>query len=172
MEMGLEETVRRVVATQLGVTPETLAPEVSLTDDLAADSLDLIELTLSLEEELALTFSPDTIEDVRTYGELVSAVIGAARSRPLAEGTRLLRACVVGSSGRLVRADSVTPYTLEEIAEDARRAGRGARLEIDLEAPDDTACCVLALRFAWLETHGVAVTVRRAGRPGRAPAAA
>jgi len=172
MEMGLEETVRHVVATQLGVTPEALAPDVSLTDDLAADSLDLVELTLTLEEELGLTFSPDTIDDVRTYGELVSAVIGTARSRPLAEGTRLLRARVVGSSGCLVRAGSLTPYTLEEVAEDARRAGRGARLEIDLEAPDDTACSTLAVRFAWLETYGVAVSVRRAGQPGRASAAA
>jgi len=58
MEMGLEETVRRMVASQLGVTPEALAPDVSLTDDLAADSLDLVELTLALEEELGLTFSP------------------------------------------------------------------------------------------------------------------
>jgi len=172
MEMRLEETVRRVVAAELGVAPEALAPEVSLTDDLAADSLDLVELTLSLEEELGLTFSPGTIEDVRTYGELVSAVIGAACSRPLAAGTRLLRACVVGSSGRLVRAGSLTPYTLEEIEEDARRAGCGARLEIELDAPDDAACGALAFRFAWLETRGVAVTVRRAGRPGRAPAAA
>ena len=171
MEMGLEETVRQVAASQLGVTPEALAPDVSLTDDLAADSLDLVELTLALEEELGLTFSPDTIDNLRTYGELVSAVIGAARSRPFAEGTRL-RACVVGSSGRLVRAGSLTPYTLEEVEEDARRAGPGARLEIDLEASDDTACSTLAVRFAWLETHGVAVTVRRAGRPGRAPAAA
>ncbi|TMA45981.1 MAG: acyl carrier protein [Deltaproteobacteria bacterium] len=86
MEMGLEETVRQVAASQLGVTPEALAPDVSLTDDLAADSLDLVELTLALEEELGLTFSPDTIDNLRTYGELVSAVIGAARSRPLTEG--------------------------------------------------------------------------------------
>ena len=172
MEMRLEETVRRVVSAELGVTPEALAPDVSLTDDLAADSLDLLELTLSLEEALGLTFSPDTIEDVRTYGELVSVVIGTARSRPLAAGTRVLQACVVSGSGRLVRVGSLTPYTLEEVEEDARRAGPGARLEIDLEAPDDTACRTLSARFACLETHGVTVNVRRAGPPGCAPAAA
>ena len=43
----VEPRVRRVVAEQLGVNVEELTPEVSLTDDLAADSLDLLELTLA-----------------------------------------------------------------------------------------------------------------------------
>src|SRR5262252_6271569 len=132
MEMRLEETIRRVVAAELGVAPESLAPDVSLVDDLATDSLDLLELAMSLEEALGLTFSSDTIEQVRTYGELVSAVIGTARSRPLAAGTRLLQASVVTDTGCIVRMGSLTPYTLEEVEEDARRAGPGARLEIEL----------------------------------------
>jgi len=172
MEMRLEETIRRVVAAELGVAPESLAPDVSLVDDLATDSLDLLELAMSLEEALGLTFSSDTIEQVRTYGELVSAVIGTARSRPLAAGTRLLQASVVTDTGCIVRMGSLTPYTLEEVEEDARRAGPGARLEIELEAPDDTACTTLFARFACLETHGVTVTVRRAEHPGSTPAAA
>ena len=172
MEMRLEETIRRVVAMELGVAPEALTPEVSLTDDLATDSLDLLELTISLEEALGLTFSSDTIERVRTYGELVSVVIGTARSRPLTAGTRLVQASVVSERGCLMRVGSLTPYTLEEVEEDARRAGPGARLEIDVEAPDDTACTTLSARFAGLETHGVTVTVRRTGQPGGTPAAA
>jgi len=172
MEMRLEETIRRVVAAELGVALESLTPDVSLTDDLATDSLDLLELTLSIEEALGLTLASDAIERVRTYGELVAVVIGTARSRPLAAGTRLLQASVVNDTGCIVRVGCLTPYTLEEVEEDARRAGPGARLEIDLEAPDDTACTTLSARFACLETHGVTVTVRRAGHPGTTPAAA
>jgi len=172
MEMRLEETIRRVVAAELGVAPESLAPDVSLVDDLATDSLDLLELAMSLEEALGLTFSSDTIEQVRTYGELVSAVIGTARSRPLAAGTRLLQASVVTDTGCIVRMGSLTPYTLEEVEEDARRAGPGARLDIEVEAPDEAACTTLSARFAGLESHGVPVTVRRAEHPGSTPAAA
>jgi hypothetical protein len=48
-EPGVEPRVRRVVADNLGVTLD-LTAEVSLTDDLAADSLDVLELALVLEE--------------------------------------------------------------------------------------------------------------------------
>src|SRR5262249_61578807 len=89
MEMRLEETIRRVVATELGVAPESLAPDVSLIDDLATDSLDLLELAMSLEEALGLTFSADTIGRGRTYCELVSAVVGTPRAPPLAPGPPL-----------------------------------------------------------------------------------
>src|SRR5207237_10150885 len=49
-----EPRIRRLVADYLGVSADDLTPEVSLTDDLAADSLDLMELALVLEGELGL----------------------------------------------------------------------------------------------------------------------
>src|SRR5262245_19304675 len=48
---GVEPRVRWLVAEQLGVGVDELAPEVSLTDDLAADSLDLAELVVVVEVE-------------------------------------------------------------------------------------------------------------------------
>src|SRR2546429_1363975 len=48
---GIEPRLRGVVAERLGVGPEDLQPDVSLTDDLAADSLDLIDVGLALEAE-------------------------------------------------------------------------------------------------------------------------
>ncbi len=49
-----EPRVRRLVAHCLGVGVGQLAPEVSLTDDLAADSLDLVELAITLEAEFGI----------------------------------------------------------------------------------------------------------------------
>ena len=51
----VESRVRQVVAEQLGIGTEELTPEVSLTEDLAADSLDLLEVSLALEQELGIT---------------------------------------------------------------------------------------------------------------------
>ena len=58
-----------MVAEQLGVGVEEIAPDVSLPDDLAADSLDLVELALALEVRCGVTISDRRLETVRTYLE-------------------------------------------------------------------------------------------------------
>src|SRR6184192_2979041 len=160
----VEPRVRRVVAEQLGVNVEELTPEVSLTDDLAADSLDLLELTLALEAEFAL-------ERVRTYGDLratVHALLHLRHEAGVRAGVTPLEgwARVVSSrgeaGGEIQRAGLLTPYTAETIAEDALRAGRGARLEVAVP-PDVSDAGLVALQdeFAWLGARGVQVSVRR-----------
>src|SRR5207237_1442353 len=69
----LEPRLRRIVADLLGVSPEELTPQVSLTDDLAADSLDLIELALAIETHLGIAIPERAGEKIRTYGDLVQA---------------------------------------------------------------------------------------------------
>jgi len=49
---ALEPRVRRLVAERLGVSPEDLIPEASLADELAVDSLDLLEIAIALEADL------------------------------------------------------------------------------------------------------------------------
>ena len=71
-----EPRIRRLVADYLGVNPEELTPEVSLTDDLAADSLDLVELAMSLEEELSLEIPDEELEGIRTVGDAVDFIAG------------------------------------------------------------------------------------------------
>src|SRR3989449_479577 len=78
---GIEPRLRGVVAERLGVGPEELRPDVSLTDDLAADSLDLIDLGLALEAECGVVLRRRALESVRTYGDLLAAVAGASRAR-------------------------------------------------------------------------------------------
>ena len=57
------ERVRAIVVEQLGVDDEEVVPNASFVDDLNADSLDLVELIMSLEEEFSSTDSPLEISD-------------------------------------------------------------------------------------------------------------
>lgn len=68
----------------------------------------------------------------------------------------------------LRRAGLLTPYTAEIIAEDALRAGSGARLDLVLAAGRDEAISEVHDRFAWLEARGVRLTVRCEGSLGAA----
>ena len=167
----VEPRVRRVVAEQLGVNIEELTPDVSPTDDLAADSLDLLELTLALETEFGVVVSESALERVRTYGDLRSTVRALLHQRHAADarsGVAPLEAWarVVSSrgeaSGEIQRVGLLTPYTAEMIAEDALRAGRGARLEVAVP-PDlsDAGLAEVQDEFAWLGERGVQVNVRR-----------
>jgi len=169
----VEPRVRRVVADQLGVSAEELSKDVSLIDDLAADSLDLVELALALEGELGITIPESVIEEMRTYGDLLDRVQMLARGRVTAEPQpdtagwpALVWARVVSShgeaSGEIQRAGWLTPYTAETIAEDALRAGRGARLEVAVSSSlSDAGLARLQDEFAWLGDRGVHVSVRR-----------
>ena len=85
MDGSLEQRVRRLAADHLGVDAHELAADLSHTDDQAADSLDLAELALGLEEEFAIRVPQRVLDHVRTYGELVRAVLLLAREARRAE---------------------------------------------------------------------------------------
>ena len=167
----VEPRVRRVVAEQLGVNAEDLAADISLTDDLAADSLDLLELAIALENELGVSIPESTIDAVRTFGDLLASVQALTRQRRKAEvraGKRVSPAPVWArvlsprSSGEIHRAGWLTPYTAETIAQDALRVGHGARLEVAVPASlSDAGLAQLQDDFAWLGDRGVQVSVRR-----------
>jgi acyl carrier protein len=169
----VEPRVRGLVAEYLGVGLEELEPNVSLVDDLAADSLDLVEIALELESDFGIVVSEPAIERVRTYGDLVETVRALTRERLEADaraaaGTApaLVWACIHPAAGEppthLQRAGWLTPYSAETLGEDALRAGRGARLELSVPASaSDAELAHLRDRFAWLLRRGVEVTVRR-----------
>src|SRR5437016_6841026 len=120
MELFVEPSVRALIADQLGVGVEELVPGVSLRDDLAADSLDLVELTMALEAEFGIVVPERILDQVRTYGDLVQATGLLIRARRAAEGRAAepplrMWTRVVPPAGKAVgspeRAGWRTPYT-------------------------------------------------------------
>ena len=169
MQAALEPRVRCLVADTLGVGIDELAPEVSLIDELAADSLDLAELAARLEAELGLAVPEHVVAHLRTYGDLVRAAIASApeRSTGLAriDTPVPVRVRLVSPHGALLRAELLTPYAAETIVEQALRAGREARLEITVaEDASDLQLAHVRAEFAWLTEQGLAVAIGRAER--------
>ena len=141
-----EPRIRRLVADYLGVSADDLTPEVSLTDDLAADSLDLMELALVLEGEFGIEVPERAIDEVRTYGDLVATAAALTRGRQaretsLASAPSTIRSRVVATmldnGAGLERAGALTPYTTDAGVDWVRD------------------------QFAWLAERGVQVSVGR-----------
>ena len=65
------EKIRIMIAEQLGIDAEEVKAESSLQDDLNADSLDLFELVVSLEEEYGLEIPSGDLEKVETVNDIV-----------------------------------------------------------------------------------------------------
>ena len=165
----LDPRLRPLVADALGVGPDQLTPEVSLTDELAADSLDLLELVLAVETEFDIPIPERTIEELRTYGDLLTTVTDlVAARRPAGLDGRVPRVwarVIPGDqrgSANVERALQLTPYAAQTIVEDVMYAGRGARLEVDLPpGTPEPELVAVQRRFAELGARGVQVSVRR-----------
>ncbi len=71
--MNVEEKIKNIIVEQLGVSPDAIVPEASFIDDLGADSLDLVELVMVLEEEFGQEIPDEdagkiqTVQDASNY---------------------------------------------------------------------------------------------------------
>jgi len=74
--MGLEDRVSAIIVEQLGVTKEELAPKASFIDDLGADSLDIVELVMAMEEEFDIEIPDDDAEKIQTIEDVITYVKG------------------------------------------------------------------------------------------------
>jgi acyl carrier protein len=68
------EKVKEIVAEQLGVDEEEVVPEASFIDDLGADSLDIVELIMALEEEFDMEIPDEDAEKIVTVGDAVEYI--------------------------------------------------------------------------------------------------
>lgn len=67
------EKVKAIINEQLGVSEDELTPQTSF-EDLNADSLDIVELIMALEEEFELEIPDEEAEKIRTVGEIIEYI--------------------------------------------------------------------------------------------------
>ena len=67
-----EERVAEIIVEQLGITPDEVVPEASFIDDLGADSLDIVELVMAMEEEFDVEISDDDAEKLASVGSAIA----------------------------------------------------------------------------------------------------
>lgn len=70
--MSTQPKVIKIIEEQLGVDPERVKPEASFIDDLGADSLDIVELVMAMEEEFDLEIPDEDAEKLRTVQDVMS----------------------------------------------------------------------------------------------------
>ena len=68
------ELIRAHLSTELGVDASRIAEDTRFKEDLEADSLDLVELAMALEEELSLEIPDEELEGIRTVGDAVDFI--------------------------------------------------------------------------------------------------
>ncbi len=71
---SISDRVYAIIAEQLGVEAAELTPEANLLDDLGADSLDVVELTMALEEEFTIQVPDEDLENIRTVKDTINYV--------------------------------------------------------------------------------------------------
>ncbi len=68
------EKVKSIVADQLDVEEEKVTAEARITEDLGADSLDVVDLVMSIEEEFDIEIPDEAVENIKTVGDIVSYI--------------------------------------------------------------------------------------------------
>ncbi len=68
------EKVKSIIIDQLDVEEEKVTMEANIQDDLGADSLDIVDLVMSFEEEFDLEIPDDQVESIKTVGDVVKYI--------------------------------------------------------------------------------------------------
>ena len=71
---SIAETVMEIVSEQMGVSRDQLTPETAFINDLGADSLDVVELMMELEEKFDLAIPDEEAEKILTLGEAITYI--------------------------------------------------------------------------------------------------
>ena len=72
--MNVEEKVKTIIVEQLNVDADAVKPEATFIEDLGADSLDIVELVMTMEEEFDLEIPDEDAEKIKTVGDVVTYV--------------------------------------------------------------------------------------------------
>ena len=74
MTTTIEQKVKNIIADQLGVGEEEIKPAASFIEDLGADSLDIVELVMAMEEEFEVEIPDEEAENIKTVQDAVNYV--------------------------------------------------------------------------------------------------
>ena len=72
--MSLQPKVLKIIEEQLGVDPERVKPESSFIDDLGADSLDIVELVMAMEENFEIEIPDEDAEKIQTVRDAINYI--------------------------------------------------------------------------------------------------
>ena len=80
MASSVEEKVKHIIVEQLGVDEDEVKSEASFVDDLGADSLDVVELVMALEEEFGLEISDEDAEKIGNVQQAIDYIESHVKS--------------------------------------------------------------------------------------------
>ena len=72
--MAVAEKVKKMIVDQLGVSESEVVPEAKFIDDLGADSLDIVELVMALEDEYGIEIPDEDAEKIETVGDAIKYI--------------------------------------------------------------------------------------------------
>lgn len=74
MADSIENRVRKVIAKQLGLQEDEVTPDKGFIDDLGADSLDIVEMVMAMEEEFNIEIPDEDAERIQTVKDVVDYI--------------------------------------------------------------------------------------------------
>ena len=76
-DVNILEKVKSIVVDQLDASPDQVNPEAKFVEDLGADSLDVVEMIMALEQEFDISISDDEAEKLQSVGDVVTYITDA-----------------------------------------------------------------------------------------------
>ena len=70
----LFDEISAIIEERLGVSASDITPDKNLTNDLGADSLDTVELIMSIEQKFGISIPEDAAENIKTVGDIISYI--------------------------------------------------------------------------------------------------
>lgn len=74
MAIDVDKKVKEVIVEQLNITEEECVPDAAFIDDLGADSLDIVELIMAMEDNFGIDISDDDLVKIRTVQDIVDYI--------------------------------------------------------------------------------------------------
>lgn len=71
------EKIRSILSEQLDIEEDTITMESNIAEDLGADSMDVVDLIMSIEDEFEIEVPDDKIESIKTVGDVVNYIESA-----------------------------------------------------------------------------------------------